>query len=74
MQKLTFPGKSLFCNEECERSCKGVVIQVLRGILEKKLKGINYLNFFEEEQNFYLLLVHTGFCLMSQAPSYVNED
>lgn len=61
MQKLTFPGKSLSCNEECERSCKGVAMQVLRGILEKKLKGINYLNFFGEEQNFYLLLVHTGF-------------
>lgn len=33
MQKLIFPAKSLSCNEECERNCKGVVIQVLRGIL-----------------------------------------
>lgn len=60
------------------KNVKGVVkelyIQVLKGILEKKLKVINYLNFFGEEENFYLLLVHTGFCVISQAPSYVNED
>lgn len=28
---------------------KELYVQVLRGILEKKLKGINYLNFFGEE-------------------------
>lgn len=49
MQKLAFLVKVFPVMKHVTGVGKELYIQVLRGILEKKMKGINYSNFFGEE-------------------------